>query len=258
MRFQLPQFIETEIKIIHEDSSIVIISKPAGVYTIPDRYDKKALNLYHYLKEKYGTIFTVHRLDKDTSGVIVFAKTAEAHKNLNTQFEKHTVKKLYHVILEGVLRDDEMDIDIPIAPSPVKKGLSMPSARGKESLTKLKVLERFRSATFCEVNLITGRHHQIRVHCSTIGHPLLIDNLYGNKTEFFLSSIKRKFNLKKHSDEKPIIARITMHAKELTFTHPETDKEVSYISDYPKDFTAVLQVLRKYSAIPDFSVYQNL
>jgi RluA family pseudouridine synthase len=249
---------DTEIKIVHEDSSIVVLSKPAGVYTIPDRYDKKALNLYHYLKEKYGTIFTVHRLDKDTSGVIVFAKTAEAHKNLNTQFEKHEVKKLYHIIIEGTFRENEMDIDIPIAPSPVKKGLSMPSARGKESLTRLRVLERFRTATFCEVDLVTGRHHQIRVHCSTIGHPLLIDDLYGNKKEFFLSSIKRKFNLKKNCDEKPIISRITMHAKHLQFKHPLSNEEVSYDCDYPKDFTALLQVLRKYSLIPDFSIYQNL
>jgi 23S rRNA pseudouridine1911/1915/1917 synthase len=243
-----------KIDVIYEDNEIVVLSKPAGVYTIPDRFDKEVPNLYTYLKKKYGTIFTVHRLDKDTSGIIVFAKNAEAHKNLNTQFEKHTVKKLYHILTEGIIREDSLDIDIPIIVNPAKKGLSMPSARGKESLTKLKVLERFRNATFCEVELVTGRHHQIRVHCTAIGHPLLIDEFYGRNNLFMLSSVKRKFNLKKHTEEQPIISRITMHAFEISFIHPTTNQEVTYNSEYPKDFWALLQVLRKYTSIPEFSV----
>ncbi len=241
------------IQIIAEDESILVVSKPAGVLTLPDRYDKSAFNLYDYFSKKYNDIFTVHRLDVGTSGVMVFAKTSKAHKNLNQQFQDWKVKKIYHVVVSGRIDKDEMDIDIPIMANPAKKGLSIPSARGKESLTKLKVIERFRHATLCEVNLVTGRHHQIRVHFSTIGHPLLIDKDYGENTEFLLSSIKRKYNLKKDSIERPIISRITMHAYEIEFLHPSTNELVSYKVEYPKDFTALLQILRKYSKIPEFS-----
>jgi len=247
---------DSKVQFLYEDDDIVIISKPAGVYTIPDRYDRTAFNLADLLKKKYGKIYTVHRLDRDTSGIMVFAKTAEAHRDLNQQFLEQKVNKIYHIIIAGVLRQDELDVDIPISENPGKKGLSMPTARGKASLTKLKVLERFRMATFCECNLVTGRHHQIRVHCSAIGYPLLVDEHYGHNTEFLLSSIKRRYNLKKKTEEQPVIDRITMHAYELGFTHPGTKDNISFKSEYPRDFAALLQVLRKYSALPDYSVHR--
>ena len=243
------------LNIIYEDDNIIVLSKPSGIYTIPDRYNKLATNLYDVLGKRYGKIFTVHRLDRDTSGVIVFAKDAASHKNLNEQFEKQKVKKIYHVVVEGIIRDESLDIDIPISAHPVKKGLSMPSARGKESLTKLKVLERYKNATFCEIDLVTGRHHQIRVHCATIGHPLLVDKLYGKHEEFFLSSIKRKFNLKKNTEERAIISRITMHASEIEFEHPKNSNKLHFKAEYPKDFTALLQVLNKYAKI---DIQENL
>ncbi|MFC2130745.1 RluA family pseudouridine synthase [Bacteroidota bacterium] len=246
---------ELKIEIIFEDSDIVVLSKTAGVFTIPDRYDRQALNLYNFLQNKYGKIFTVHRLDRDTSGVIVFAKNAESHKNLNQQFQDHLVKKIYHVVISGIIRQDVIDIDIPISDNPGKKGLSIPSARGKQSLTKLKVLERFRNATLCECSLITGRHHQIRMHCSAIGYPLLVDEQYGNSGTFYLSAIKRKYNLRKDTEEKPVIKRITMHSYELTFNHPVTNAKSTFISEYPRDFSALLQILRKYAALPEFSMH---
>ncbi|MFH1050143.1 MAG: RluA family pseudouridine synthase [bacterium] len=247
---------DSRVQVLFEDNDIVIVSKPVGVYSIPDRYDKTAFNLSGYLQKKYNKIFVVHRLDKDTSGVMCFAKNAGAHRELNQQFLEQKVNKIYHIVVAGVLREDELDIDIPISDNPAKKGLAIPSARGKSSLTKLKVIERFRMATFCECDLVSGRHHQIRVHCSAIGFPLLVDEHYGNNTEFFLSSIKRRYKLKKKTEEKPIIDRITMHAYELGFTHPSTKEYISFKCDYPRDFTALLQVLRKYSALPDYSVYK--
>jgi 23S rRNA pseudouridine1911/1915/1917 synthase len=243
----------SKIEILFEDKDIIVLSKPSGVFSIPDRYEKKAFNLYNYLKRKYGNIFTVHRLDKDTSGIMVFAKNANSHRELNRQFSENKVKKIYHIIIEGVLNKDELDIDIPIAPNPAKKGLSIPSARGKPSLTKLKVLERYRNSTFCECHLITGRHHQIRVHCSAIGFPLLVDEYYGNNKEFYLSGIKKKFNLKKNTIEKPIIDRITMHSFELSFMHPTERKTLNFRCEYPKDFSALIQVLRKYARIHDIN-----
>lgn len=238
-----------DIQYLYEDESIVIVSKPAGVLTIPDRYNKELPNLRRILEKKYGKIFVVHRLDRDTSGVMVFLKNADAHRILNEQFQNNEVEKIYNVVVSGIVPREEIDIDIPIIADPVKLGMSRPSARGKESLTKVKVIERYRVATLIECDLVTGRHHQIRVHCAAVGHPLLVDELYGQNTEFYLSSIKRKFNLKKHTVENPIINRVTMHSTKISFLHPDTNEKVTFEAPFPKDFQALLNVLRKYSAV---------
>lgn len=244
----LTQYKFKDLEILYEDNELIAVNKPAGMLTIPDRYNKALPNLRTVLSEKFENIFIVHRLDKETSGVIIFAKNADAHRELNLQFmDIMKLKKIYHAVLEGVVVDDEFSIDIPIMPDPRKVGRSIPSARGKDSLTVLKVLERFKKSTFVELNLVTGRHHQIRVHCAAIGHPLLVDEMYGNNTEFRLSQIKRKFNLKKNDEERPLISRVTMHAKSIEFEHPKTHEIVEINADYPKDFDALLQVLRKYS-----------
>lgn len=243
---------KSDFDIIHEDDDVILISKHAGVLTIPDRYNKKLPSIYRLLIEKYGNIFTVHRLDRDTSGIMVFGKTPEAHRHLNLQFDKQEVGKFYHLVLAGVVSKDEINIDIPIAADPSKPGMSYPSARGKESLTKLKVLKRFRGSTLVECELVTGRHHQLRVHCATIGHPLLVDPEYAGTYEFLLSSVKRRFKLGKRQEEKPIISRLTMHSQRISFDHPSGLGSVSYEADYPKDFSALLQALGKYSPLPDY------
>lgn len=243
---------KSEFDIISEDDEILVISKQAGVLTIPDRYNRALPNIYRILTEKYGNIYTVHRLDRDTSGVMVFAKTPEAHRHMNLQFDNQQVGKFYHLVLAGVVNKDEMKIDIPVAADPSKPGLSFPSARGKESLTILKVLKRFRSSTLVECELVTGRHHQLRVHCATIGHPLLLDPEYAGTTDFYVSSIKRRFKLGKRQEEKPIISRLTMHSKKITFDHPSGSGSVSFEAEYPKDFSALLQALGKYSALPEY------
>lgn len=243
--------------IVFEDNDIVVIDKHSGMLTIPDRFSPTE-NLRTLLQSKYGQIFVVHRLDKETSGILVFAKNAEAHRNLSIQFENHTVTKIYSAVLSGQLAEDELSVDIPLMPDPVHKGMMRPSARGKDSLTIIKVVERFRIATHVECDLRTGRQHQIRVHTASIGHPLLVDALYGKSESFFLSTIKRRYNLQKHEEEKPIICRITLHSKTLGFTHPTTNQEVQFTSELPKDFKALLSVLRKYSSIPTISnKFQN-
>jgi 23S rRNA pseudouridine1911/1915/1917 synthase len=235
------------IDVIFEDSHILVLNKPAGCLTIPDRYDKSAINLYELLNKKYSKIYTVHRLDKDTSGVIVFAKEADSHRNLNQQFQDLKVTKFYHAVLSGNVSQDELVIDIPLTEDLHIKGQMKPSARGKESLTVLKVLERYRNSTLVELNLVTGRHHQIRVHCAAIGNPLLVDVLYGKASEFKVSFLKRNYKMKKGEDEKPIISRVSMHSKKITFKHPESGKEMNFEADYPKDFSALIEVLTKYS-----------
>ncbi len=238
-----------DFEIIFEDDNLIAVNKPSGLLSIPDRYDKTAPSLDRLLKDKYDEIYVVHRLDRDTSGVMLFAKDADTHRDLNIQFEKHTVKKIYHAVVSGIVPDDSIDIDIPLLPNPGKGGGVIPSARGKESLTILTVLERFRISTLVECNLITGRQHQLRVHVAAIGHPLLVDDLYNENKAFFLSSIKRKFNLAKNEEEQPIIKRITMHSKSVEFVHPKSLEKVVFECDYPKDFRVMLELLRKYAKV---------
>lgn len=233
---------------LYSDDDIVVVNKPTGLLSIPDRFDTELPNVRNILRDRYGSIFVVHRLDRETSGVMIMAKTAEAHKHLSEQFEHHTVKKFYHAIVSGIIDPDTLPIDIAIGPDPRRKGLMKPTARGKEAHTVLRVVERFRVATLVECELITGRQHQIRVHCAAIGHPLFVDADYGRAKEFMLSSIKRKFNLAKNTEERPIIARVTLHAHALHATHPTTGERMVWEASHPKDFAAALQVLRKYAA----------
>lgn len=234
--------------ILYEDSQVLIVNKPAGVLTIPDRYDRTAPNLYWLFQKQYGEIFVVHRLDRDTSGALIFAKDAETHRFFNQQFQDNKVSKIYHAVVAGIVPKDELIIDIPLMANPARKGMTIPSARGKESLTIMRVIEKYRIATLVECKLVTGRHHQLRAHVSSVGHPLLIDEMYGSSSEFMLSSIKRRFKLKKDTVEKPVISRITMHARSIELLHPNGES-IRATADYPKDFEALLQVLRKYSAI---------
>lgn len=236
------------LTVLFEDESVVLVDKPSGLLSLPDRFDASLPNVRHILTARYGEIFIVHRLDRETSGIMLAAKTAEAHKGLSEQFEHHRVTKKYHAIVSGIVERDEFPINIPIATDAKRKGLMRPSARGKEALTNVAVLERFRIATLLECTLITGRTHQIRVHCSAIGHPLLVDPDYGTTSEFMLSAIKRRFNLKKDTIERPVIDRLTLHAHEIQFTHPVTQERIGFVSPHPRDISAALQVLRKYSA----------
>ncbi len=238
------------IDIIFEDNDIVVVSKPAGMLSIPDRYDPKIISADKILKNKYGRIFVVHRLDKETSGVMLFAKNAGAHKDLNTQFQEQRVKKIYHAILSGILPKDEIEIDIPLLTHPGKKGEMIPSVRGKESLSIFRIMEKFRMATLVEVDLVSGRQHQLRAHAAAIGFPLLVDSIYGNQDAFYVSSVKKRFNLKKGTEEKPLMDRITMHSYELSFQHPASGGTVTFNAEYPKDFSAALRILRKYAPPP--------
>lgn len=231
-----------------EDDHVVVVNKPAGLLSLPDRFNAELANMRGLLRDRYGEIFVVHRLDRETSGVMIFAKNAEAHKHLSEQFEHHTADKRYHAIVSGIVEKDHFTINIPITNDTRRKGLMRPSAKGKDARTDITVLERFRMATLIECALITGRTHQIRVHCSAVGHALLVDPDYGTASEFKLSTIKRRFNVAKGMEERPVISRLTLHSYKLTVTHPHTGEPLTVEAPYPRDFAAAVQVLRKYAA----------
>ncbi|MEO1258071.1 MAG: RluA family pseudouridine synthase [Bacteroidota bacterium] len=234
------------LNIIHEDAAIVVVEKAAGVLTIPDRFKPEVFNLYDHLKKANGDIFTVHRLDKETSGILVFAKTKEAHRSLSQQFEERTVEKIYLVLVEGVLFEKTGEIDKPIGYHPSKAGQMMVTRKGKPSLTLFRALEYFKNFTLVEADIKTGRTHQIRVHFQSVGYPLAIDAMYGGKEGFYLSTVKRKYNLGKNAEERPLMSRTSLHAKKLVLDHPETGERMTFESELPKDFSAVLKQLRKW------------
>lgn len=230
--------------ILEEDQYLVAINKPSGLLTIPDR-EGKEISLKQILKAKYGEIFTVHRLDKDTSGIVVFAKTGEAHKELSQLFEARETVKIYNGLVLGSPFQKEGTINEPIAEHPSKKGLMTVHRKGKESITEYEVLENFKLYSWMKFRILTGRTHQIRVHMKHLGHPIVCDELYGDGKPVFISSIKRKsFNLSKNEEaERPILSRLALHSSQLRFELFQ--KSYALEAELPKDLRALLQQLHK-------------
>jgi 23S rRNA pseudouridine955/2504/2580 synthase/23S rRNA pseudouridine1911/1915/1917 synthase len=236
--------LKIEEYILEEDENLVAINKPSGLLTIPDR-EGKEISLKQILKNKYGEIFTVHRLDRDTSGIVVFAKNEEAHKQLSQLFEARETVKIYNGFVLGSPFQKSGTINEPIAEHPVKKGLMTVYKKGKESITEYEELENFKLYSWMQFRILTGRTHQIRVHMKHLGHPIVCDELYGDAKPVFISSIKRKkFNLSKdEEEERPILSRLALHASKLKFDLNSKTYELE--AELPKDLRALLQQLRK-------------
>lgn len=230
--------------IIAETEAWVALNKPSGLLSIPDRKGTEP-SLKVMLKEKYGEIYTVHRLDKDTSGLIVFAKNETTHKFLSKQFEERQTKKIYQGLVIGSLMQKKGSIDSPIAEHPAQNGTMIIHRNGKESLTDYEVLEDFGIYSFVQFQIHTGRTHQIRVHIKDLGHPVVGDPLYGDGKPVLVSSLKSKFKLSKDlEEERPILNRLALHSFQLSFTDAGGNP-VELEAPLPKDFRATLQQLSK-------------
>lgn len=235
---------KNNLPVIFENDDIVAINKPAGLLTIPDR-EQSEKPLKEMLLEKYGSIFTVHRLDKDTSGIVLFAKNETAHKYLSKLFEDRQVEKYYLGIVIGLPENRSGMIDAPIAEHPYHKGLMHVNRNGKPSQTGYEVLQADKHFSLVSFRLYTGRTHQIRVHAKNIGHPLACDPLYGDGKPVLLSSFKKKFKLSKEAEaERPMISRLALHSFKLCFTDMH-GKRIELETEIPKAFTALMQQLKK-------------
>ena len=235
---------KNNLQIIFENDELVAINKPAGLLTIPDR-EQSEKSLKEMLQDKYGTIFTVHRLDKDTSGLVIFAKNETSHKYLSKLFEDRKVEKYYLGIVIGSPENKTGTIDAPISEHPLHKGLMTVHRNGKPSQTGYEVLEANKNYSLVSFQLHTGRTHQIRVHAKNIGHPLAFDTLYGDGKPILLSSIKKKFKLSKHDEEeRPMINRLALHSYKLSFDDIN-GKRLEVEAAMPKEFRALMQQLKK-------------
>ena len=230
--------------IIFENEDIIALNKPSGLLSIPDR-EGKDVSLKTLLQEKYPHVFTVHRLDRDTSGIIVFAKNEETHRHLSKQFEERQTEKIYLGLVLGSLAEKKGSINNLISEHPLKKGLMTVYKKGKESLTDYEVLEDFKIFSWVQFEIHTGLTHQIRVHAKHIGHPVVCDELYGDGKPILLSTLKHKFKLSKNElEERPILNRLALHALSLQFTSTKGEK-IKLEAPVPKDLRALLQQLRK-------------
>ena len=246
--FHVPKFSSMAFKlsdgIIFQNEDFVAVNKPSGLLTIPDR-EGKDVSLKQLLKEAFGEIFTVHRLDRDTSGLVVFALNEAAHKHLSQQFEARETGKIYNGLVMGKLVESEGLIDEPIAEHPTKKGYMTVWRKGKESMTEFNVLESFRLFSWMRFQIFTGRTHQIRVHMKHIGHPIVCDDLYGDGKPVLLSQLKAKFKLSQaDEEERPLLNRLALHSCKLSFKGLNGEN-VALEAPLPKDLRATLNQLEK-------------
>ena len=212
------------MEVLYVDTDILVVNKPSGLATVPGSWEEETYSLVKALEADYSRLWVVHRLDKVTSGLVLFARNAEAHRMLSMQFEHHETHKLYHAIVVGAPAWDEHTARHPLR---VNVGHShrtiVDNSKGKPSETAFRVLEHFNGYTLISASPATGRTHQVRVHAYALGFPLLGDTLYNAPVTY-------------------LIARPALHAQTLEFTFKK--KPFQFTVSYPEDFTQALKQLR--------------
>jgi RluA family pseudouridine synthase len=241
-----------DITVLFEDADLLVIDKPAGVLSVPGR--QGGISIREVLERQRGEpqdFRLVHRLDRDTSGVMVLTKHVDAQRIVSEQFGGRSVSKQYLAIVRGVPEDESGLIHAAIAEDPRRAGrMIISDADGKPAQTRWRLVERLAFASLIRCWPLTGRQHQIRVHMKLMGMPLLVDALYGDSEAFYLSQAKGNYHASRRHEERPLIGRLTLHAEQIQFTHPGTGQTVQFQSPLPRDFRAVLTQLRKLAGSP--------
>lgn len=231
---------------LFEDEYYIAVDKPSGILSIPARNNDEE-DIYSYLQRKYEDLKLVHRIDRETSGILIFAKGEEAQRQLSLIFERHEIFKEYRAIVAHIPKEQEGTIETYIDEHPNVKGTYRVAYQGsgKLAISHYQTVETYKRHALLAFQIETGRTHQIRVHSAFIGCPLAYDPLYNPQKGIFLSQFIKKYKGKE--EERSIIQRLSLHAHILRFYHPFTQEVINIVSEYPKDFHKAIEILRKYS-----------
>jgi 23S rRNA pseudouridine955/2504/2580 synthase len=230
--------------ILFENENLIVVNKPPFLSSLDER-EGGEVNLLRLAKNYWSDAQICHRLDKETSGVIVIAKNPETYRLVSIQFEKRRVKKVYHAIIEGTHVFEDLFVDLPIL-NVGKGNVTISRQEGKRSETYFKSLKYYKHYTLVECRPVTGRMHQIRIHLATQRASIAGDEMYKGKP-VFLSQIKRGYRLGKDQEELPVMKRFALHAYELTLKIDE-NTEMTFHAPYPKDFETLLKLLDKFDS----------
>jgi 23S rRNA pseudouridine1911/1915/1917 synthase len=233
------------VAVLHADEHLLIIDKPPGFVSIGGRPGEP--NVPDLLRDRRlvpadEAFRVVHRLDRDASGVLVYARTLEAQRRLTEAFAERRVEKVYLALVQGYVTEDG-EIDLPLAVDKSGNRAEVARQTGKPAVTRYHIRERVAGHTLLECRPLTGRFHQIRVHLAAVGHPLAVDPLYGGGTAVRLSEYKPDYHTSRRREERPLIERLTLHAARITFEHPADSGPVTFESPLPKDFRATVNQL---------------
>jgi 23S rRNA pseudouridine955/2504/2580 synthase len=231
--------------IIFENDDYILINKPPHVASLDERQADNSLSILRMAKEYADDAQLAHRLDKETSGVLAIAKNPASYRHLSMQFEHRQVAKRYHAVTNGTHDLDMISVYLPIAQKRDGTQVTIDRQKGKEAETIFNTLKVYRNHTLVECMPITGRMHQIRIHLVCLKAPIVCDPTYGGEM-IYLSDLKRKFNLKKETEEQPLMKRVALHARSLTFKLMN-DEVVTIEAPYPKDFDVLVKQLDKFS-----------
>jgi len=236
-------------KILFEDEYLVAFEKRSGLLVVPDRWDKDKTNLVDWVHEHHSPEWrNVHRLDCDTSGIVLFAKSAEVERPLAALFEKHEILKSYSALVRPAPHQARGTISMPLDADPKRLGRMRVAGTGKPSRSEYFVLESWKSGALAllDVRPLTGRTHQIRVHLAAMGSPIIGDPWYGDGRPLMRSELPRRGQSpkKRREADEPLLERLALHAGRLEFTHPITHETCKIVSPWPADFARALAALR--------------
>lgn len=231
--------------ILFENDDYIVVNKPPFVASLDERGGSGEVNILRLAKQYSADAQVCHRLDKETSGAIIIAKTPEAYRSVSIQFEKRKVSKTYHAVVDGQFTFRELFIDLPIL-NDGNKSVTIDRREGKRAETIFNTLKHYRHYTLVECKPITGRMHQIRIHLATQRAAIAGDDMYRGKP-VFLSSLKKGYRLAKDEEEQPIMKRFALHARYLVFKGLD-GQDIVIEAPYPKDFATLIKLLDKFDA----------
>ena len=239
--FKFPKFSDL---IIFEDDNLIVVNKPPFVASLDDRSGGE-VNILRLAKKYHADAQVCHRLDKETSGILLIAKNPETYRLVSIEFERRRVTKIYHAVIGGTHTFNNLTVDLPIL-NQGNKNVSIDRANGKAAETIFNSLQYFQHYTLVECRPVTGRMHQIRIHLATQHAAIVGDSMYRGKPVYLSQIKKRGFSLGKGEEEQPIMKRFALHAKAVAFSIDGKDYE--FEAEYPKDFATLLKLLNKFDS----------